>query len=156
MVGKDAIVILAKDIPNDTRPEKQSMVTAWAFSYLMDRYMGVLRLWPGELGTVVPRTENLSIPVMDVTEQPKLFYRSLRNQSDPEINLWNAYYQSAGYRETRAVMHSFRAGKNNGDWWGRFNKDKPEMLARDPDGNVGHPRTVCDGPLGIIRERSQR
>lgn len=138
IVDNDAVIILANDIANKNRPERQSMVTAWAFAYLMDRYMGVVKLWPGELGTVVPRIENLQLPQMDIREQPKLFYRSFRNTYDPEINLWNAFYQSAGFRESRPVLHSFRDGKNNGDWWGRFHQDKPEMLARGPDGKPGH------------------
>ncbi|MEX0322707.1 MAG: DUF4838 domain-containing protein [Puniceicoccaceae bacterium] len=138
IVEKDAIILLAKDIPNKNRPDRQSMVTAWAFAYLMDRYMGVVKIWPGDLGTVVPKVKNLNLPHMDIRVQPKLFYRSFRNAYDPDINLWNAFYQSAGFRESRAVLHSFRKGKNNGDWWGRFHEDKPEMLARGPDGKVGH------------------
>ncbi len=138
VVNDEAVIVLANDIRNKSKPEKQSMVTAWAFSYLADRYMHVIRLWPGELGTVVPKTRNLELPGMDIREQPKLFYRSFRNASDPEINLWNAFYQSAGFRETRDVMHSFREGKSNGDWWGRFHETKPEMLARGPDGKPGH------------------
>ena len=35
IVNKDSVVILAKDIPQKSRPEFQSMVTSWAFGYLM-------------------------------------------------------------------------------------------------------------------------
>jgi hypothetical protein len=50
----NAVVILARDLRRG-RGDKNSLVTAWAFSHLLDRHVGVRWLWPGELGTVVPR-----------------------------------------------------------------------------------------------------
>ena len=147
----NAIVILARDLRKG-RGNKDSLVTTWAFSYLLDRYVGVRWLWPGELGTVVPRRETIRLPELDVRWQPPLVRRSLNinaiPKSDEEDNealvLWAAHHQAAGERVNYRFAHSFRKGQMNGDWWGRFYETKPEMLAKDPAGQADCPNGKPD------------
>ena len=44
---------------------------------LLEDDLGVRWLWPGELGTYVPRRRTVVIPAMDQTVKPRLVYRNL-------------------------------------------------------------------------------
>lgn len=44
---------------------------------LLERFLGVRWLWPGNLGTYVPRTATVEIPALDETIRPRLLYRNL-------------------------------------------------------------------------------
>ena len=52
--------------------------TLFAVYDLLDRVFGVRWLWPGELGTYVPKHATIAIPDMDVTRGPKLVQRKMR------------------------------------------------------------------------------
>ncbi len=149
----NTLVILARD-RRSSNPNKNSFVTTWAFSYLLDRYVGVRWLWPGELGTVVPKRATIRIPELNVRWQPPLVRRSFNlnviPSSDPqdekELVLWAAHHQVTGERVDYRFAHSFRKGQTNGDWWGRFHETRPDMLAKNPAGEAdcpnGHPDRV--------------
>lgn len=140
--GND-IVILSNDIYNsgtdrkisNTVEETDSRVTAWAFSCLLDRYLGVRWLWPGELGTLVPQTETIHFPELDIRFQQPLGRRTLNIiDPNPEILEWTSHHQVAGMRIPYKFRHSFREGQDNGNWFARFQKSHPEFLAKNPDG----------------------
>ena len=44
---------------------------------ILERYVGVCWLWPGELGTYVPRAASIEVPALDETFRPVLQYRNL-------------------------------------------------------------------------------
>ncbi|MEM6687875.1 MAG: DUF4838 domain-containing protein [Planctomycetota bacterium] len=147
----DSIIIAARDLTN-RHDDKQSLVTTWALSYLLDRHLGVRWLWPGDLGTVIPQAKTISVPKLNVRWQPKLVRRSFninlipkaKTGDDDALRLWAAHHQAAGERVNYRFAHSFRKGSMNGDWFGRFHEAKPEMLARGPDGKVGYPKGKPD------------
>ena len=147
----NSIAILAKDLSRGPK-SRHSLVTTWAFSYLLDRYVGVRWLWPGDLGTVVPRRPTIRLPSLDIRWQPALVRRSFNINVIPTANagdedaliLWAAHHQVAGERVDYRFAHSFRKGQSNGDWWGRFHETRPDMLARNPAGQVGYPNGKPD------------
>jgi hypothetical protein len=131
---EEYLIILAKDI---IRPEYvlSSRVTAWAFSHIMEHYMGVKWLYPGDLGTVVPKTKNISIPNQEISFQPILQKRRLYYQSDNNTLMqWAAHHQVAGERLFYKFSHSFRDNQSNGNWWKDFIDKKPYLLAQSPNG----------------------
>jgi hypothetical protein len=131
---KNYLVILAKDI---IRPEYvlSSRVTAWAFSHIMEHYMNVKWLYPGDLGTIIPKMKSISIPDKDIVFQPILQKRRLYYQSkNNDLMQWAAHHQVAGERLFYKFSHSFRKDQANGDWWQEFNKTKPYLLAQSPRG----------------------
>ena len=140
--GKN-IIVLARDIRNSGEDQKitnsaeelDSRVTSWAFSYLLDRYVGVRWLWPGELGTHIPEQEDILIPRLDVRYQQPIGRRTF-NLIDPgpELLQWAAHHQVSGLRIPYKFRHSFRDGQDNGNWFNRFHESNPEYLAKNPDG----------------------
>ncbi|MGC9319652.1 MAG: DUF4838 domain-containing protein [Armatimonadota bacterium] len=127
-----------------------SPATVWAVDHFLDRHMGVRWLWPGDLGTFVPRADTIAVPDMDVTHRPAMAARLLRVNlfqarrglghvgdidefwADAtaarlyhEANAWKSRHQM-GARRDIYVAHSFR------DWWERFHETRPEIFATLP------------------------
>jgi len=76
-VGK-RIVILGRDDPripplkpNYVRPTYAEHATVFGVYEFLERYLGVRWYLPVDLGEVVPKTQTLSVPVMDITEAPE-------------------------------------------------------------------------------------
>lgn len=70
---------------------------------VLDRYLGVRWLWPGELGTYVPRTNTVKIPELDETVKPKLLYRDLGGWELQQMFVTGSYYG-------RKVPRSYKYG----------------------------------------------
>lgn len=51
--------------------------TSFAVYTFLERYAGVRWLWPGESGTVVPKTASLRVPAISIEEQPAYLWRRL-------------------------------------------------------------------------------
>ncbi|UXX80973.1 DUF4838 domain-containing protein [Reichenbachiella carrageenanivorans] len=142
------LIILAKDIIHETAPDniwrskeaENSRVTQWALGYLLDRYLGVRWLWPGELGTYVPQQNTVSLPDSIVQFQQPLVRRCFNVIEENKPNLtWLGYHQFAGERKDYHFQHSFRRGGDNGDWYEKYHQTHPEYLAKSPDGIVPPP-----------------
>lgn len=101
----------------------------WAAAYFLDRHMGVRWLWPGELGTYVPRTDSIALPKLDLTTRPSLEMRQLRvRQSAPlEGRLWLRLH-GMGSRTEYKFGHAFTK------WWDKYGQSHPEYFAHPPEG----------------------
>ena len=51
--------------------------TLYGVYEVLERYVGVRWLWPGELGTYVPRADVIEIPAIDELVKPRMLYRNL-------------------------------------------------------------------------------
>jgi len=117
------------------RRAEDSRVTQWAFGYLLDRHLGVRWLWPGELGTHVPKQDHFILPQLDVRFQQPLFNREFSPaKPNPELVTWLGYHHFTGSRRSRPVQHAFRKNFMNGDWRADFLDTRPELLAESPTG----------------------
>ncbi|MDF2671612.1 MAG: hypothetical protein K0R67_3918, partial [Paenibacillus sp.] len=66
----------------------------YAVSDFLDRHVGVLWLWPGELGTFVPKRDTIELSAMDKTTRPALEHRRLRSaRHSPEVARWNTAHR---------------------------------------------------------------
>jgi hypothetical protein len=137
------VVVLAKDVvPVKTTgniwgdaESENSRVSQWAFGHILDKYMGVKWLWPGDLGTYIPTVKTLNMPDMDYRYRPKLEKRNFNIvKGNPENELWIGYNHFGGSRVNYHFQHSFRKGKDNGDWWNDFKDTRPDLLAKSPNG----------------------
>lgn len=100
----------------------------YAVSYFLDESIGVRYLWPGELGTYVPRRDTLELPDMDVTRQPEAEQRRLRAiEKGPEIERWLGVHLM-GSRSQFAFGHAFTA------WYDKYGMAHPEYFAQPPAG----------------------
>lgn len=130
------LVLLAKDLKTDN-VKKESRVTMWAFDYILDNYLNVRWLWPGDLGTVIPKMKNIKIPKTNVALQQPLVKRDFRTSSShPELLQWKTHHQVMGQRESINISHAFVTNSKMGNWWTKFSKTHPEYLAMNPEGKV--------------------
>ncbi len=142
---KNRVIILAEDLIPAVKPgniwsdhaSEKSRVTQWAFGYLLDEYLGVKWLWPGDLGTYIPEQSDFKIPEFEIKKKQPLVRRTFNPVETNKDNLdWLAYHQFSGQRKLYHFQHSFRKSADNGDWWGEFNETRPELLAKNPEGSV--------------------
>ena len=70
---------------------------------VLENYLGVRWLWPGDLGTYVPRRSTIVIPEIDKTVKPRLLYRNLGGWDLPQIFLTGSYFG-------RKVPRNYRVG----------------------------------------------
>jgi len=59
---------------------------------VLERYLGVRWLWPGNLGTYVPHATTIEIPAIDETVKPRLHYRDLGGWDLRHIHLSGVMY----------------------------------------------------------------
>lgn len=140
LVGKDGVGT-GEGIVTAHEP----MGTLRAVDEWLDRYAGVRWLWPGELGTVVPRTKNLaSGPEGDRTIIPPFIHTRLRAGLEAG-SFPTVFSQTARERYGRETMvwlrrHqfaesvSFQYGHAFVNYWKRFEQTHPEYFAMRPDG----------------------
>lgn len=155
-VGRD-IVIVGHDIGEKLkrRPihSDASPATLFAVSHLLDRYLGVRWLWPGELGAFVPKRQSITLPRLDVTDRPKLEARGFmmalpRNRGVAgtsnkthdrmvaEAYQWSERHQ-LGTRSSLKFGHAFTR------WWDAHHEEHPDYFAVPPE---GEPQR---GPRGV-------
>lgn len=104
-VGSDLYIIGKELQPNEykgSRPhaepwnplstECEHSGTLFGVYDVLDGYVGVRWLWPGELGTYVPRTNTIEIPVLDESIKPKLLYRNVGGWDLMQIGLTGSKY----------------------------------------------------------------
>lgn len=145
--GRD-IVIVANDI--GTKPRRRpihphaSPATHFAVTHLLDHYLGVRWLWPGELGAMVPKRSTIELPPLDVTGQPVLLGRGFlvalprhrgvagtpnrtHDKMVAEAYLWMDRHHMGSRSELR-FGHAFTK------WWERFHESNPSYFAVPPVG----------------------
>ena len=70
---------------------------------VLENFLGVRWLWPGDLGTYVPQRVTFVIPALDTTVKPKLLYRNLGGWDSPQMFLTGSYFG-------RKVPRNYRVG----------------------------------------------
>ncbi len=104
----------------------------WGLNHVLESQLGVRWLWPGELGTYVPRKEDLVIPASDISYQPKLMIRRMRagikgidEKLAGEVLSWLRNHQN-GRRDGYYFREPFV------EWWDRYSKKHPDLFAELP------------------------
>ena len=150
--------------------------TMWGVYELLEDVLGVRWLWPGELGTHVPKSTRVVVPDLDRRVKPWLLQRQLR----PGLSLrgdTSRGFSKEGYRHyshAQAVflrrhrmgrVVRFRYGHAFNGWWQRYGEDHPDWFQLLPDGKRGptslHARfSMCVSSPGyqrqIVEEWKQR
>ncbi len=122
----------------------------WSVYRFLDRYLGVRWLWPGEMGTYVPVTDNVTFPVdLSIIDQPPLEWRSYTIRPPAavreESNQWQIRHMMGGDRSDLAVGHSFL------HWWDTYSDEHPDLFAmergdfthRRVDGEIHYQIQLC-------------
>jgi hypothetical protein len=121
----------------------------WAVDYYLDTQLGVRWLWPGEVGTFVPRQSTIELKPIDHQGRPALEARSFRTaiasrrsyKGSPELlsedeyrqvvqdaQKWLTRFQN-GSRSSYGFGHAFTK------WWDKYGADHPEYFAVPPEGS---------------------
>lgn len=102
----------------------------YAVSHFLDEYVGVRYLWPGELGTYVPKRDTIGLPAVDSTRRPEAEQRRLRaSDTRPEVKRWMDVHMM-GSRSQFAFGHAFT------EWYDKYGKAHPGLFAQPPEGRV--------------------
>lgn len=137
-----AIYLAGNDTLSGAPKNPNSQPTRWAINSLLEKQLGVRWLWPGAVGTYVPKKAQFAVPEMDITYQPKLKLRRLRiNPNSPfspdpaidqrmreEAMEWHHNHQGGRRVDTAPFGHAFE------HWYEKYGKDQPDLFAVTPPG----------------------
>lgn len=116
---------------------------------LLERDLGVRWLWPGELGTYVPKTRDLAIPAVDEKIAPPFFQRAVRpgltfKYDHPALGFTPG--AAAAYaRDQTVFLRRHRMGRGEVmtyhhafvDWWDKYGAAHPEWFQQLAGGKRG-------------------
>ena len=128
-------------IVGGNRRNRQGIAQATLFGVydFLERFAGVRYYFPGEIGTIVPKKKNWTLPMIDITERPDTQFRWIYyshvsplggNSSDSgKIGDYQLYYRDSTLKNI-AANH----GLNSLELECRFSKTHPEFFAMDKTG----------------------
>ncbi len=134
----DALYLAGKDGDGDPlKNDSTSMGTLFAVYRWLDEQLGVRWLWPGAHGTVIPRTQAVSLMPGQKTVTPWSIHSRLRNfvkvedmPAKADVNAWML-------RQSMARAVDLDYGHAYGKYWEKFGNEHPEYFALRPDGVRG-------------------
>lgn len=156
-----SLFIAAQDGPGDPLNLGQTLSgTMWGVYEVLERGLGVRWLWPGELGTVVPKAASLALGPFDETNQPAFRERQLNPLISPDqppaggdLRLAFTPSERARYAHDQLVfLRRHRMGCSAGNyfserttagghsfsgWWQRYGREHPDWFQLLPDGRRG-------------------
>ena len=80
----------------------RSVSTYYAATELLERYAGILWVWPGEGGTVLPKRKNLTVTVRRQVSEPAFRARKFSGISDAKMKYYRIHQRP---REIRSRFH---------------------------------------------------
>jgi len=154
----NALALLGSDLPSD--PD----TTLYAVSVFLEEQLGVRYLWPGELGKVVPRRDEIVIPALNYTYSPSVKQRRIRYSTAKsprrDIGLTQLGSNHEDYLKllgsamrTQAASSSWfnwqRLGGSSGLMtghafgyiWKKYGQEHPEWFAMQPNGSRDQSRS---------------
>lgn len=135
-----ALFIAGHDAPGDPLDSATVAGTLLGVYDWLERELGVRWLWPGELGTYVPASRNISVADFDRTVAPRLIQRKVRGgltlrPKYPELGFTPG--AEADYAKAQAVfLRRHRTGQSEPlsyghaftDWWAKYGETHPEWF----------------------------
>ena len=136
----NALFIAGNDGSGDPLERDTSAGTLFGVYEWLERDLGVRWLWPGELGTYVPKSRRITARVIDETIAPRFFQRHLRTglsftSEHPALG-FTAKAAEDYAREQTVFLRRCRMGRSERmsyghaftDWWERYGKTHPEWF----------------------------
>ncbi len=148
-VKDGAVFIAGNDGGGDPLDADTLAGTLWGVYEWLDRDVGVRWLWPGELGTHVPKTKTVVAKTCDETISPRLFQRRLRAgtgfiSEHPALGFTSAAFKQFS-DEQSVFLRRHRMGRSYPvsyghaftDWWEKDGKAHPEWFQLLESGKRG-------------------
>lgn len=145
----NSIVIAGDDGGGDPLDPDTRAGTLWGVYECLDRSLGVRWLWPGPLGTHVPKNTRAALHFDDAEVAPRFFQRRLRTGTgftsehpalgfSPEAQTQYSREQSVYLRRHR-MGRSYPLGYRHAfeDWWKKYGVEHPEWFQLRDSGTRG-------------------
>ena len=135
----DALFIVGDDQDGDPLSVGTRAGTLWGVYELLERELGVVWMWPGELGTHVPPTDRVVIGDLDERFAPWLLQRNVRSglmQREFITQPFTAEGLAAYAREQSIFLRRHRMGRVHplsyghafNAWWDEYGAEHPEWF----------------------------
>ncbi len=177
-VGNDLFITSHDGNVDPLLQDNPDVGTLFGVYEFLERFLGVRWLWPGELGTYIPKTDNLEFWSVNETREPDLNFRLLawsriravargeRELSEEDEKL--GFSQEGAERYGKALEILLRRHRMGGrdakpptghafsGWWKKYGEEHPEWFALRGDGVRGHPdRDFGDVPMCVSNQELQ-
>lgn len=148
-VADAALIIAGDDGPGDPLDQDVRAGTLFGVYEWLGRDLGVRWLWPGELGTVVPRAGTVVARPVSETVTPRFAQRRVRPglgfTSDHPALGFTAKAAEQYARDQAVFLRRHRLGRGERmtyghaftDWWARYGKEHPDWFQLLPSGKRG-------------------
>ncbi len=166
--GRDFLIIAGDDGRGDALDPDTRGGTLWGVYEWLDRSIGVRWLWPGELGTFVPRTQSVTAAEVDETISPRFFQRKLRPGlgTAPEHEALGfspeAFKKFSDeeivFLRRHRMGRSLHAGYGHAftDWWKKYGKEHPDWFQMREDGKRGPSKPTARFSMCVSNPDLQR
>lgn len=164
--GKD-LFILGQDKGHGYEATSGYNGTLYGVYEVLERSLGVLWLWPGELGTYVPKRETVTVEAVNEVVEPALRFRGYRTShitrqvQNYQNHVKRLAFSEVGLknynRELQKFMRRHRLGRTEhkpvvghffGNWWQRYGEKHPDWFAMNEQGErVGPNMNVANPEL---------
>ena len=122
-------------------PKQVQRGTLFGVYDFLERFAGVRYYFPGEIGTIVPKKKEWSLPAIDITERPDTQFRWI--WCSPNSSLGSGDYRYPGLKNINpptwrnSTLNSIRSchGLNDLELVRRFAKTNPEFFAMTATGD---------------------
>ncbi|HEX4149482.1 MAG TPA: DUF4838 domain-containing protein [Pirellulales bacterium] len=163
------LVIAGDDGHGDPLDMNTRAGTLWGVYQCLEQALEVRWLWPGELGTYVPKNRSAVVHVADAEMAPHFFQRRLRpglgfTSDHPALGFTAKAFdefshEQAVYLRRHRMGRSYPLGNHHAfeDWWKRYGQEHPDWFQLREDGQRGpaKPRShysMCVSNPGLQRQ----
>jgi len=144
----EALFIVGDDGDADALALTTRAGTLWGVYELLERDLGVVWMWPGELGTYVPAADTVVLGDHDERFRPHLLQRQVRHGIIRRPLKTQGFTEDglAAYRHAQEVFlrrhrmgktYPFRWGHAFSAWWRQYGEEHPEWFQLLEDGRRG-------------------
>jgi len=162
--GDGDLYVLGREDGGDPLEAGALAGTMYGVSELLQRYVGVRWLWPGELGAYVPQTETLTIEApLDEEIEPAFRFRQFRwhrirwaaGDYDPDFEPLDFTEEGVQryHDDLERYLHRHRIGHTESkppvghyftSWWQEHGEEHPEWFMQRADGERGPEDDASD------------
>jgi hypothetical protein len=145
----NTLLIAGHDKNDDPLDSDTRAGTLWGVYEWLDRDLGVRWLWPGELGTFVPKKMTVVAHHVNETIPPRFLQRRLRpglgfTSEHPAMGFTAEAFKKFSHEQS-VFLRRHRMGRSQNisyghaftDWWDKFGKDRPEWFQLRESGKRG-------------------